>query len=50
MTYYLAIIIIGSILTGCLYHKNEQAKKQEIKNILEKYMVLDNNSTIEDHV
>lgn len=49
MTYYIAFIIIGGIFAGYLYHKNQQDKKQEIRNILQQYMVLDNQVSPEEH-
>ena len=49
MTYYIAFIIIGSIFASCLYYKKQQDQKQEIRNILQQYMVLDNQVTPEEH-
>jgi len=49
MTYYISIIILGCILAGGLYHKSRQDKKQEIKTILQQYMVLNDDVSPEEH-
>ena len=49
VTYYIALIVLCGIVAGGLYHKNKQNKQQEIKTILQQYMVLDNEFTPEEH-
>ena len=49
MTYYIAFIFFCGICIIGLYHKNQQDTKQEIRNILQQYMVLDNQSSPEEH-
>ena len=50
MTDFIAFIIIGSIFAGYLYHTNEQNKKEELRKILQQYMVLDNHISPEEQI